>query len=180
MEFRMIKCPTPILGFAAYSGTGKTTLLEKLLPILNEGGVRIAVLKHAHHQFDIDQPGKDSYRLRHAGAQQMLIASAQRWALMTENTLAAEPRLEELLPHLDHKKLDLVLVEGFKQESFSKIELHRPSTGKTTIYPTDSNIIAVATDEPDKLATQLPILDINNVVEIANFIRDRFLSPNEA
>ena len=176
----MIECPTPLLGFAAYSGTGKTTLLEKLLPILNEGGIRIAVLKHAHHQFDIDQPGKDSYRLRHAGAQQMLIASDQRWALMTENTLAAEPSLEDLLPRLDHQKLDLVLVEGFKHQPFYKIELHRPSTGKACIFPADTNIIAIATDEADKLDTQLPILDINNVAEIANFIRARFLSPDEA
>lgn len=176
----MIECPTPLLGFAAYSGTGKTTLLEQLLPILSQGGIRIAVLKHAHHQFDIDQPGKDSYRLRHAGAQQMLIASAQRWALMTENTEPSEPKLKDLLPQLDHQQLDLVLVEGFKQEAFSKIELHRPSTGKETIFPTDDNIIAVATDAAEQIDTQLPILDINDVEQIAHFIRVNFLSHREA
>lgn len=176
----MIECPTPLLGFAAYSGTGKTTLLEKLLPVLRQGGIRIAVIKHAHHQFDIDQPGKDSYRLRHAGAQQMLIASSQRWALMSENTIPSEPRLQDLLPKLDHLQLDLVLVEGFKQEAFRKIELHRPSTGKETIFPNDENIIAVATDAAEQIDTRLPILDINNVAEIANFIMANFLSRSEA
>ncbi|MDH5185176.1 MAG: molybdopterin-guanine dinucleotide biosynthesis protein MobB [Gammaproteobacteria bacterium] len=176
----MIECPTPLLGFAAYSGTGKTTLLEQLLPILRQGGIRVAVIKHAHHQFDIDQPGKDSYRLRHAGAQQMLIASSQRWALMTENTMPAEPRLQELLPQLNHQQLDLVLVEGFKQEVFRKIELHRPSMGKDTLFPHDENIVAIATDAAQQISTQLPILDINNVAEIANFILANFLSRSEA
>lgn len=165
-----------MVGFAAYSGTGKTTLLEQLLPMLMHGGIRIAVVKHAHHQFDIDQPGKDSYRLRHAGAQQMLIASAQRWALMHENVVADEPRLATLLQHLDHKQLDLILVEGFKQEAFDKIELHRPSTGHDTLYTSDENIIAIATDAPEQIDTRLPILDINNVAEIARFIQARYLS----
>ena len=172
----MIECQTPMVGFAAYSGTGKTTLLEQLLPMLVKRGIRIAVVKHAHHQFDIDQPGKDSHRLRHAGAQQMLIASAQRWALMHENTVASEPRLAGLLQHLDHKQLDLILVEGFKQEAFDKIELHRPSTGHDRIFPNDENIIAVATDQAAQIGTQLPVLDINNVAEIASFIQARYLS----
>ena len=179
----------PLLGFAAFSGTGKTTLLEQLIPELNQANIRIAMVKHTHHEkFDIDQPGKDSYRLRKAGAEQMLVASAKRWALMVEQPFQetrTEPDLFELLSHLDLKKTDLILVEGFKHESISKIELHRPTLGKPLLYPDDPNIIAIATDQahlqsnpiqsshgqptyPDDI--QCPILDINNITEIAVFI----------
>lgn len=161
----------PVLGFAAFSGTGKTTLLEKLIPLLTARGIRIGMVKHAHHEFDIDKPGKDSYRLRAAGARQMLIASSQRQALMTENTTPREPRLDELITRLDVDNLDLVLVEGFKQVPFPKIELHRQALGKTLLYPQDTDIIAVASDHPAD-CRELPSLDINDSAAIAAFIVD--------
>ena len=172
---------TPLLGFAAFSGTGKTTLLEQLIPELNQANIRVAMIKHTHHEkFDIDQPGKDSYRLRKAGAEQMLVASAKRWALMVENSrqhqkMNPEPDLLELLPHLDLQKTDLILVEGFKHERISKIELHRPTLNKPLLHPEDPDIIAIATDR-DNLPELYPgqiqctLLDINNVVEISAFI----------
>ena len=168
----------PLLGFAAFSGTGKTTLLEQLIPELNQANIRIAMVKHTHHEkFDIDKPGKDSYRLRKAGAEQMLVASAKRWALMVEQPVqpsleqkALEPDLFELLPHLDLKKTNLILVEGFKHEAISKIELHRPSLGKPLLYPNDPNIIAIATDQKLSDEPHCPGLDINNVAEICHFI----------
>jgi molybdopterin-guanine dinucleotide biosynthesis protein MobB len=160
----------PVLGFAAFSGTGKTTLLEKLIPQLAAQGVRIAVVKHAHHTFDLDKPGKDSYRLRKAGARQILIASSNRQALMTEHSTPQEPHLDELVNRLDLDMIDLVLVEGFKQVPLPKIELHRPSLGHTLLYPDDRNIIAVATDSPIDTDT-LPLLDLNNVEALADFIQ---------
>ena len=159
----------PVLGFAAFSGTGKTTLLEKLIPLLTARNIRIGMVKHAHHEFDIDKPGKDSYRLRAAGARQMLIASSKRRALMTENITPEEPRLDELITRLDLDNLDLVLVEGFKQVPFPKIELHRQALGKTLRYPQDTNIIAVASDHPAD-CRELPSLDINDSTAIAAFI----------
>lgn len=161
--------PKPVLGFAAFSGMGKTTLLEKLIPQLNQEGVRIAMVKHAHHEFDIDKPGKDSYRLRKAGAHQMLIASSQRQALMTENVSAEEPELDELITRLDLESVDLVLVEGFKHAPFSKIELNRESLGKTLMFPEDNSIIAVASDHLSDCG-DLPSLDINDTTAIAAFI----------
>ncbi|MDX2503142.1 MAG: molybdopterin-guanine dinucleotide biosynthesis protein MobB [Gammaproteobacteria bacterium] len=162
----------PLLGFAAFSGTGKTTLLEQLIPELNQANIRVAMVKHTHHEkFDIDKPGKDSYRLRKAGADQMLVASAKRWALMVEQPVQAdEPDLFELLPHLDLKKIDLILVEGFKHESISKIELHRPSLGKPFLYPDDTNIIAIASDQALSVPSSCPLLDINKITEISDFI----------
>ena len=159
----------PVLGFAAFSGTGKTTLLEKLIPQLTARGIRIGMVKHAHHEFDIDKPGKDSYRLRAAGARQILIASSKRRALITENVTPEEPRLDELITRLDLDNLDLVLVEGFKQVPFPKIELHRQALGKTLMYPQDTNIIAVASDHPAD-CRELPSLDINDSTAIAAFI----------
>ena len=164
-----MKNTIPVLGFAAFSGTGKTTLLEKLIPQLTARGIRIGMVKHAHHEFDIDKPGKDSYRLRVAGARQMLIASSRRQALMTENATPREPRLDELITRLDLDNLDLVLVEGFKQVPFPKIELHRQALDKTLLYPQDSNIIAVASDHPAD-CRELPSLDINDTTAIAAFI----------
>ncbi len=169
----------PVIGFAAFSGTGKTTLLEQLLPILTHSGVRIGMIKHAHHQFDIDTPGKDSYRLRKAGATQTLIASSQRWALMTENPIEDPPRLADLTPHLDRKHLDLILVEGFKQAHFPKIELHRPGLGHPLLFPADGDIIAIASDAPLGLETDLPCFDLNQPGEIANFILVHYLEHNE-
>ncbi len=160
----------PVLGFAAYSGTGKTTLLTQLIPLLRAKGLRIAMVKHAHHRFDVDIPGKDSYELRKAGATQMLICSRHRFALMTDLEEDREPVLSEYLDQLDTEAADLVLVEGFKAESFPKIELHRPSLGKDLIYPSDEHIIAVATDEPGMIDTDLPLLPLNHPENIAEFI----------
>ncbi|HCM0828740.1 bifunctional molybdopterin-guanine dinucleotide biosynthesis adaptor protein MobB/molybdopterin molybdotransferase MoeA [Vibrio parahaemolyticus] len=158
----------PILGFAAYSGTGKTTLLEALLPKLAEAGLRIGMLKHAHHNFDVDKPGKDSYRLRKAGASQMLIASRNRFALMTE-TPEAEAEFEYLLTRFDEGKLDVVLVEGCKNIAFPKIELHREEVGKPWLYPHDENIIAIASDSAE-LDSELPQMNINDLDAIAQFV----------
>ncbi|MBE3667811.1 molybdopterin-guanine dinucleotide biosynthesis protein B [Vibrio navarrensis] len=164
----MHKSSLALLGFAAYSGTGKTTLLEALLPKLTEAGLRVGVLKHAHHDFDVDKPGKDSYRLRKAGASQMLIASHKRFALMTE-TPQAEAEFDYLLSRFDHSKLDLLLVEGCKNIAFNKIELHREEVGKPWLYPHDENIIAIASDA-NQLDTTLPQMNINDLDSIAEFV----------
>jgi molybdopterin-guanine dinucleotide biosynthesis adapter protein len=160
----------PVLGFAAYSGTGKTTLLTQLIPILREKGLRIAMIKHAHHRFDVDKPGKDSYELRKAGASQMLICSSRRFALMSDLEEEREPELPEYLERLDTDKADLVLVEGFKNVAFPKIELNRPELGKDLIFPNDENIIAVGTDSAEEIDTQLPVLPLNEPQVIAEFI----------
>ncbi len=167
---------TPTLGFAAFSGTGKTTLLTRVIPILRERDVRLAVVKHAHHDFDIDKPGKDSYELRKAGASQTLIASNRRWALVSELQAASEPQLAELMERLDHAHLDLILVEGFKQFVFPKIELHRARLCKPFLFPNDPSIIALACDELQVPQTSLPVLDINEPAQIADFIQKRFLA----
>ncbi|MGY1490177.1 molybdopterin-guanine dinucleotide biosynthesis protein B [Methylobacillus pratensis] len=165
----------PILGFCAYgSGSGKTTLLTRLIPVLTARGLRLSVIKHAHHKFDVDKPGKDSYRLREAGALQTLVGSDTRWALMTERQRIPERQstnieLSELLPQLDDSIIDLVLVEGFKQTDIDKIEIHRPSLGYPLLAPSDNSIIAVATDAPLSAAA-LPTLDLNNPEAIADFI----------
>ncbi len=169
----------PLVGFAAYSGTGKTTLLIKLLSIFNERGLRIGVVKHAHHTFEIDYPGKDSYELRKAGANQVLIGSRKRWALITENSDKKDRTLEYHVRNLDLENLDLVLVEGFKPEIIPKIELHRPVLGKDLLFPDDSSIIAIATDEELQNTNDLPCLDLNNPEEIAQFVIDRFLINNQ-
>lgn len=160
----------PVLGMAAWSGTGKTTLLEKLLPLLGGRGLRIGMLKHAHHDFDIDTPGKDSYRLRKAGAEQMLIASDRRWALMVETPQCDDVSLSSLLDRLDRPALDLILVEGFRHVDYPKIELHRAALGKPLLFPDDSSIIAIASDT--RQDTDLPQLDLNDTAAIADFIAD--------
>lgn len=167
-----IDSPKPVLGFAAFSGTGKTTLLTQLLPLLKRRGLRVAVIKHAHHNFDIDKPGKDSYQIREAGAQQMLIASANMTAWIEKHDNAEyEPRLAELIQRLDKRYIDLILVEGFKHEQFAKIELHRPSLGKPLLCVEDTNIIAVASDSALENINDLPQLDINDTVAIADFVQ---------
>lgn len=169
------QCPTPLLGFCAFSGTGKTTLLTQLIPLLKATGIHLAVIKHAHHQFDVDKKGKDSYELRHAGATQMLISSSRRWALMTElDDQQEELTLPSLIEQIDHENIDLILVEGFKKEAFTKIELHRPSLGHPKMYPDDKNIIAFASDEPCNVAESIVCLDINEPKEIATFIVSHF------
>ena len=166
----------PILGFAAWSGTGKTTLLRRLLPILAGRGIRVGMVKHAHHDFEVDTPGKDSYELRKAGAAQMLISSRRRWALMVERPVDREPPLDEVLLELDQELLDLILVEGFKHERFPKIELHRPSFGRPLLHPRDDTIVAIATDAPLDAPVSLPMLDLNSPEDIASFVIGTILS----
>jgi len=163
----------PVVGFAAHSGAGKTTLLTNLLPIFRDRGLRVGMIKHAHHQFDIDHPGKDSYELRKAGAEQILVASSKRWALIVDKAQESEPVLEQLVKQLQCDSLHLILVEGFRHERFAKIEVHRAASNTPPLYPNDESIIAVASDEP--LSTTLPVLDLNQPQEVAQFIMDRFL-----
>ncbi len=167
--------PLPLIGFAAFSGTGKTTLILELLPLIRQAGLRVAVIKHAHHSFDMDYPGKDSYRLRMAGADEMVVAARHRMGWIRECREARdEPSLAEALAVLDTARLDLVLVEGFKHEVFPKIELHRGALGRPLMFPNDPNIIALATDGA-KLAADpggLPLLSIDRPAEIAAFVFD--------
>lgn len=155
-----------VFGFAGFSGSGKTTLIEKLIPLFVDAGLRVSLIKHAHHDFDVDQPGKDSYRHRAAGCTEVLVTSSQRWALIHELRGAPEPSLVEQLAHLS--PCDLVLVEGYKKEPIQKLEIHRPAHGKPLLFPQDTNIVAVATDQP--LATHLPCLNLDQPAEIAQFI----------
>ena len=163
---------TPIIGFAGYSGSGKTTLLEQLIPLLKQQGLRIGLVKHSHHCIDPDTPGKDSYRLRHAGCAQTLMATKERHMLYFEypEEEREEPELQACLQQLDHSQLDLVLVEGFRDEKFTKIEIHRPSYGKPLLYPNDGGIIAFATDGNKPEGCTLPLLNINHPEEIAKFV----------
>jgi molybdopterin-guanine dinucleotide biosynthesis protein B len=133
-----------LIGLAGWSGAGKTTLLRKLIPLLTQRGLRVSTVKHAHHSFDIDQPGKDSWEHRQAGTTEVLVASSARWALMHELRLDAEPALQELLAHL--APVDLVLVEGFKRDRHPKIEIHRVANAKPLLHPDDPTIVAIASD----------------------------------
>ncbi|MFQ5546453.1 MAG: molybdopterin-guanine dinucleotide biosynthesis protein B, partial [Acidiferrobacterales bacterium] len=142
----MTQSGIPTLGFVACSNTGKTTLLARILPLLTDRGWRVAVIKHAPHGFDIDRPGKDSFKLRQAGATQTLIGSQKQWVLMTE--VSSPPGLDELLRHIDQEHIDCVLVEGFKHEPFPKIELYRPALGHPLLCTDDASIVAVASDGP--------------------------------
>ncbi len=160
----------PIVGFAAFSGTGKTTLLTKLIPLLRERGLRVGLVKHAHHSFEIDRRGKDSHELRRAGANPVLIGSRHRWALMMETPGQDEPVLDDLLARLDQDALDLILVEGFKHEPFPKIELHRPALGKPLLYPGDGSVVAIATDSDLTEPATIPVLSLNEPGQIADFI----------
>jgi molybdopterin-guanine dinucleotide biosynthesis protein MobB len=161
----------PVIGFSAYSGTGKTTLLKKIIVLLRQRDIRLAVIKHAHHDFEIDHPGKDSFELHKAGAYQMLISSARRKALITEfEPYQAEPTVHELINDLDHANIDLILVEGFKREHFAKIELHRAALNKPYLFQNDQDIIALASDHELKLETDLQLLDLNQPEMIADFI----------
>jgi molybdopterin-guanine dinucleotide biosynthesis protein B len=162
----------PHLGFAAWSGTGKTTLLCKLIPLLVAKGLKVALIKHAHHDFDIDHPGKDSFELRRAGAERVLIASRRRSALMVENPTETEPELEHLLIQARGEETDLILVEGFKHEAFPKIELHRPEVGKPLLCTEDRNIIAVATTATAVVPAHLPRLLLDDVDTIATFVSE--------
>ncbi|OSN11134.1 molybdopterin-guanine dinucleotide biosynthesis protein MobB [Lonsdalea iberica] len=160
--------PVPLLAIAAYSGTGKTTLLTQLIPFLKASGIRVGMIKHTHHEMDIDTPGKDSYRLRKAGAEQTLVASDNRWALMTETPDQSNPELAWLASRMDHTKLDLVLVEGFRHEKIPKIVLYRQETGHEIATLIDDDTLAIASDVP--LNTPTPQLDLNHPPAIAAFI----------
>ena len=156
-----------VIGLAGWSGSGKTTLLAKLLPALIARGRTVSTLKHAHHEFDIDKPGKDSHTHRLAGAREVLISSARRWALMHELRDEPELALRELLTHLS--PVDLVIVEGYKTQSHPKLEVHRAAVGKPLLYPSDPNVVAIASDtRPPNLV--LPFADLNDIEAIADLV----------
>jgi molybdopterin-guanine dinucleotide biosynthesis protein B len=155
-----------IFGFAGWSGSGKTTLVEKLIPRFVKHGLRVSLIKHAHHTFDVDHPGKDSYRHRQAGASEILVTSSRRWVLMHELRGAHEPTFEEQVKHIS--PCDLLLVEGFKHAPIPKLEVWRSVTGEPLLHPNDPHIVAVATDA--KIETKLPVLDLNDDGAIAQFI----------
>lgn len=165
---------TKIIGFAGYSGSGKTTLLEKVIPLLTAQGLRIAVIKHAHHDFDIDKPGKDTYRHRQAGASEVMIISGHRWALMHELREEKEPSMEELCARFS--PCDLILAEGYKCATIPKLEVFREENRSRTdwknIYPSDPQIVAVITDSKDEFP--LPRMDINQPADVAAFIMKYF------
>jgi molybdopterin-guanine dinucleotide biosynthesis protein B len=161
----------PVIGFVAPSGSGKTTLLRQLVPILKGHGLRIGYLKHAHHRFDLDRPGKDSFEVRAAGADQTLLASSQRWALQVENPApGADPDLGELLGRFESSRLDLVLAEGFKYAAYPKIEVYRAALGAPPLYPGDPGIIAVATDAGLPADGHPPVLPLDDPRAVADFI----------
>ncbi|XBS69832.1 molybdopterin-guanine dinucleotide biosynthesis protein MobB [Acerihabitans sp. KWT182] len=159
----------PLLAITAFSGTGKTTLLKQLIPLLDNMGVRVGLIKHTHHKVDVDTPGKDSYELRKAGARQTMVASDARWALMTENQENEMPSLSWLASQMDPRLVDLILVEGFKNEPVPKIALFRSDTGKDWRPLIDEYVIAVAGDV--NVDITLPVLDINQPEDVAEFIR---------
>ena len=155
-----------IFGFAGWSGSGKTTLIEKLIPRFVGAGLRVSLIKHAHHTFDVDHPGKDSYRHRHAGAAEVLVTSSRRWVLMHALRGAHEPPFEQQIRHLS--PCDLLLVEGFKHAPIPKLEVWRAEPGEPLLHPNDPHIVAVATDT--KIDTRLPLLDLNDDAGVARFI----------
>jgi molybdopterin-guanine dinucleotide biosynthesis protein B len=155
-----------IFGIAGYSGSGKTTLIEKLIPLFAARGLTVSLIKHAHHTFDVDQPGKDSYRHRHAGCQEVLVTSSRRWALMHELRGAPEPALADLVKHV--AACDLLLIEGFKHEPISKLEVYRSVVGESLLHPQDAYVVAVASDQP--VDTRLPQFRLDDAAAIAAFI----------
>ena len=171
-----------VVGFAGYSGSGKTTLVEQLIPVLKKRGLRVSVVKHAHHSFDIDRPGKDTFRHREAGAFEVVVASSNRFALMREFEKPAAMTVHQMIAEL-YDGVDWVLVEGFKDSDLLKIEVWRAPTadyeGKPARYMDDDFIVAIATDAPDQLpqATQRPVLDLGDAEEVADYLisqQDRF------
>jgi molybdopterin-guanine dinucleotide biosynthesis protein B len=159
-----------VIGFAGWSGSGKTTLIVKLIPLLIARGLSVSTLKHAHHSLDVDKPGKDSYLHREAGAREVLVASATRWALMHELREEDEPRLADLLPRLSD--VDVVLVEGFKREAHSKIEVHRKEVGKPFLFPEDRNIVGVASDvQPSHVSESILFASVNDPDAIYDLIQ---------
>ncbi|WHQ75505.1 molybdopterin-guanine dinucleotide biosynthesis protein MobB [Pantoea sp. Lij88] len=162
--------PVPLLAIVGWSGTGKTTLLQQVIPMLSSKGIRTGLIKHTHHQMDVDTPGKDSYLLRKAGASQVMVASSERWALMCETPEKQSIDLPYLLSRMDHATLEIVLVEGFKEEPVPKIVLCRAGIKGGIEELLDEQVIAVASDQ--KLALNMPVLDINRPDSVADFIAD--------
>ena len=160
-----------VFGFAGWSGSGKTSLIEALIPRLVASGLTVSLVKHAHHAFDVDHPGKDSHRHREAGSAEVLVSSATRWALMHELRGAPELTLDQAIGRLS--ACDLVLVEGYKRAALPKLEVWREAVGKPLLHPVDPHIVAVATDHPARLDSRLPVLDLNDVAGIATFIEKR-------
>ncbi len=155
-----------IFGIAGYSGSGKTTLIEKLLPVFTARGLKVSLIKHAHHKFDVDQPGKDSYRHRQAGCSEVLISSSRRWVLLNELRGAPEPSLQDLIKRMS--PCDLLLIAGFKHETVTKLEVHRDVVDEPWLFPQDPHIVAVASD--GRADTKLPQFSIDDVAAIAGFI----------
>ena len=161
---------TRVLGIAGWSGSGKTTLITKLIPLLAQSGIRVATLKHAHHAFDVDQPGKDSYEHRKAGACEVIVSSARRWVQMHEVGDGAEATLPELLRRLS--PCGLVLVEGFKTERHPKLEVFRAAVGKTPLHAEDRRIVAIASDQKFPGAG-IPVVDINDIAAVGEMVLAR-------
>ncbi|MGE5145958.1 MAG: molybdopterin-guanine dinucleotide biosynthesis protein B [Candidatus Eiseniibacteriota bacterium] len=159
-----------IVGLAGWSGSGKTTLVVRLLPEMVRRGLKVSTLKHAHHEFDIDQPGKDSYEHRRAGALEVMVSSTRRWALMHEHRGAAEPAPEELIRHMT--PVDLLIIEGFKHHAHPKLEIFRREVGKPLLSPDDPYIFAVASDGPVPEAP-VPVIDLHDAKAIADAIVER-------
>ena len=157
-----------LIGFSGWSGSGKTALLRQLIPVLVRRGLRVSTVKHAHHAFDVDKPGKDSFVHREAGATEVMIGSATRWALMHEHRGEREPGLPELLAHMS--PVDLVLVEGFKRGGHRKIEVHREAVGKPLLHPDDPSIVAIAADPV--VAAPVPIVSLNDIEAVARLVLD--------
>lgn len=166
----------PVFGFAGWSGSGKTTLIEQLIARFVAQGLTVSLVKHAHHEFDLDQPGKDSFRHREAGCREVLVTSAARWALQHELRGAPELGLEDALQRLS--ACDVVFVEGFKAAPIPKLEVYRAEIGKPLLHPNDRHIVAVATDA--KLTTRLPVLALGDVGAIATFIQRHLGLPGRA
>jgi molybdopterin-guanine dinucleotide biosynthesis adapter protein len=164
-----------VIGLAGWSGAGKTTLLARVIPHLREQGLRVSVIKHAHHKFDIDTPGKDSWRHRQAGAEEVLVSSGVRWALMHELRGAREPRLPELLARLS--RVDLVIVEGYKSEPHRKIEVYRAGNGKPLLFPGDAAIAGVVSDVA--IETALPTANLDDVPAVAAMMKRLAISVEE-
>jgi molybdopterin-guanine dinucleotide biosynthesis protein B len=152
-----------VIGIAGWSGAGKTTLISRVIPHLREQGLRVSVIKHAHHEFDVDVPGKDSWVHRQSGAEEVLVSSARRWALMHELRGAAEPGLPELLRKMS--RVDLVVIEGFKSEPHPRIEVYRKASGKPPLFPDDPAIAGIATDVA--IRTALPVVDLDDIPGVA-------------
>ncbi|NEX19646.1 molybdopterin-guanine dinucleotide biosynthesis protein B [Thiorhodococcus mannitoliphagus] len=164
----------PVIGFVAPSGSGKTTLLRAVVAELHARGLRLGYLKHAHHTFDLDTPGKDSFEIRAAGAAQTLLASRERWALQVEqHSKGEDPDLQAMLARFEHDSLDLVLVEGFKHARYPKIEVFRTALGRAPLYVKDTDIVAVATDDPLPRQPHPQILPLRSPSAIVNFILSR-------